>query len=82
MKHKLEDYPKAVQPFVIAYRRIFWSLGGLNSEDSNLLDWNTESNKFQNYDTESMYQMYRAGKRQANKENRIKLMNLFKNRLY
>lgn len=81
MKHKLKDYPKTVRPFVVAYKRKFWSLGGLNSNDSDLLDWNEELKEFANYDTDLMYQMYRVGKRQANKENRIKLMNLFKNKL-
>lgn len=81
MKHKLKDYPKAVQPFVVAYKKKFWSLNGINSNDSDLLDWNKERNEFENYDTDLMYQMYRVGKRQANKENRIKLMNLFKFRV-
>ena len=69
MKIKLESYPKHVQPFVKWYKRTFWSVGGLNTDDCGLLDprisYYSHAAKFEfdNDDTQVSFLAWQAGAR-------------------
>ena len=62
---KLSEYPKHVQPFVKWYKRTYWSIFGLNSQGSSLLDYSYKS--FDDSNTRALYDAYKAGVRQGKK---------------
>ncbi len=62
MKYKLTEYSKQQQPFVKWYKRTYWSLWGLNTKYSNLLDL-CHDGTFEDETTQLMFESWSAGKR-------------------
>jgi hypothetical protein len=65
MQMKLSEYPKHLQPFVKWYKRTYWSIFGLNSENCSLLDYSDKS--FNDYTTQALYDAYKVGVRHGKK---------------
>ena len=68
MRLNLSDYPRNKQEFVKWFRRNYWTIGGINSDYSTILDYDKSENIFTSYLTQYMYQAYKFGKFKGKKE--------------